>query len=152
MPLRSVTHSPWPLRPPSGHRRPDLEGTPVVNRFWASARIFVAAAVVFGALAASPAHPATAATHPEEGEQDVVLNPDPVDNTPHVLDGGTEAVIDLGSLGEARRISRRAEPMSSASTTYSRRTPPRSHSMRSPAASVVSRIMLTVGTGGRPVA
>ncbi|MBV9950690.1 MAG: hypothetical protein JO291_01970, partial [Acidimicrobiia bacterium] len=41
--------------------------------------------------------PTGAATAPQEGEHDTLVNTDPIDNTPAVLDGNTQAVVDLGT-------------------------------------------------------
>ena len=53
--------------------------------------------LVLAGLASVPGTRAQAATAPQEGEHDVVVNANPVDTTPHVQDGNTQAVVDLGS-------------------------------------------------------
>jgi hypothetical protein len=84
----------------------------------AVARGLVVAMVLLG-LASVPGGHAQAATAPQEGEHDVVVNPDPVDTTPAVLDGNTQAVIDLGSRvivgGNFTQVKRYSDP-----TVYSR--------------------------------
>src|SRR3954447_14411190 len=77
-------------------RGTELGGTSVNKVVRAVARGLVVALVLLG-LGAVPGGHAQAATAPQEGEHDVVVNPDPVDTTPGVLDGNTQAVIDLGS-------------------------------------------------------
>jgi WD40 repeat protein len=71
----------------------------------------LAGALALGAsaLGATPASAAPAgATHP------VVVNTNPVDHTPHVLDGQTEAVLDLGSRvivgGSFTKVKRWSKP------------------------------------------
>lgn len=70
------------------------------------------AAVTVGTLAALAAAPAGAA--PAPAAHSVVVNPNPVDTTPHVLDGRTEAVLDLGSRvivgGEFTQVKRFSRP------------------------------------------
>lgn len=70
------------------------------------------AAVTVGAVAALAAAPAGAA--PAPSAHSVVVNPNPVDTTPHVLDGRTEAVLDLGSRvivgGEFTQVKRWSRP------------------------------------------
>ena len=60
----------------------------------AAARGLVVSLVLAG-LASVPGTRAQAATAPQEGEHDVVVNANPVDTTPHVQDGNTQAVVDL---------------------------------------------------------
>ena len=57
----------------------------------------VVVSLVLAGLASVPGARAQAATAPQEGEHDVVVNANPVDTTPHVQDGNTQAVVDLGS-------------------------------------------------------
>ena len=52
--------------------------------------------IAVSVLTLSPASTG-AATNPQEGEHDVVVNTNPLDTTPHILDGNTQAVVDLGS-------------------------------------------------------
>ena len=52
--------------------------------------------IAVSVLTLSPAS-SGAATNPQEGEHDVVVNTNPLDTTPHILDGNTQAVVDLGS-------------------------------------------------------
>ena len=51
--------------------------------------------IAVSVLTLSPASTG-AATNPQEGEHDVVVSTNPLDTTPHVLDGNTQAVVDLG--------------------------------------------------------
>ena len=62
----------------------------------AAGRGLVVALLVTG-LSSIPGAGADAATAPQEGEHDVVVNPNPVDTTAQVLDGNTQAVLDFGS-------------------------------------------------------
>jgi hypothetical protein len=55
-----------------------------------------AALIAVSAWALAP-QPGSAATAPQEGEHDTLVNTDPIDNTPAVLDGNTQAVVDLGA-------------------------------------------------------
>jgi hypothetical protein len=74
----------------------ELGGRAVDKVTRAVARGLVVALVVLG-LASVPSAGAQAATAPQEGEHDVVVNPDPVDTTAQVLDGNTQAVLDFGT-------------------------------------------------------
>src|SRR4051794_32307267 len=86
-----------------------------------SRRFGVALATVLIAVSAFALVPQTgsAAAAPQEGEHDTLVNTDPVDNTPAVLDGNTQAVVDLGSRvivgGKFTQVKRWDE-----STVYSR--------------------------------
>src|SRR3954471_10067708 len=60
-------------------------------------RAAVAAAVIGVSVLTLAPGPTGAATAPQEGEHDTLVNTNPVDNTPAVLDGNTQAVVDLGS-------------------------------------------------------
>src|SRR4051812_10570950 len=57
----------------------------------------LAVALAVAGLAVVPGGHAQAATAPQEGEHDVVVNPNPVDTTAQVLDGNTQTVLDFGS-------------------------------------------------------
>ena len=69
----------------------------------AAARGLVVSLVLAG-LASVPGTRAQAATAPQEGEHDVVVNANPVDTTPHVQDGNTQAVVDLGPGHRGRQV------------------------------------------------
>ena len=70
---------------------------PVNKVVRAVARGVVVSLALVGLASVPGSSAAQAATAPQEGEHDVVVNPNPVDTTPHVLDGNTQAVVDLGS-------------------------------------------------------
>src|SRR3954471_10960264 len=82
-------------------------------------RAAVAAAVIGVSVLTLAPGPTGAAAAPQEGEHDTLVNTDPVDNTPAVLDGNTQAVVDLGSRvivgGKFPQVKRWDE-----STVYSR--------------------------------
>src|SRR3954470_22502734 len=88
--------APRPLRNVAAGGEHSWGGSSVNKIVRAVARGSVVAVVLLG-LASVPAGHPQAATAPQEGEHDVVVNPNPVDATPGVLDGNTQAVIDLGS-------------------------------------------------------
>lgn len=75
----------------------------------------IAAATAGGvALALALLSVAPAGAAPVSASHSVVVNPNPVDSTPHVLDGRTEAVLDLGSRvivgGEFTQVKRWNRP------------------------------------------
>ena len=56
-----------------------------------------AALIAVSALTFAPTTSGAAATNPQEGEHDVSSTPTRSTPPPHVLDGNTQAVVDLGS-------------------------------------------------------
>ena len=73
------------------------------------------AAVLVGATATvAGLLPSPASAAPVAAAHTVVVNPNPVDTTPHVLDGRTEAVLDLGTRvivgGEFTQVKRWSKP------------------------------------------